>query len=125
MLCRDRYDSDFLRKIYYYIQIMADYSIGEKILEARLYEKETSRPPEPDHVINLKHGVVREAYELFLTHFGTSPINVSFVLSNLFSSIVCQLILLPFTFFPTSFAGAKSCGGTRTGKSHWRSYRLL
>ncbi|VDM75209.1 unnamed protein product [Strongylus vulgaris] len=54
---------------------MADYSIGEKILEERLYENETNRPPEPDHVVNLKHGVVREAYELFLTHFGASPVN--------------------------------------------------
>ncbi|KAK6759329.1 hypothetical protein RB195_021117 [Necator americanus] len=54
---------------------MADYSIGEKILEERLYDSENNRTPEPEHVINLKHGVVREAYELFLTHFGASPIN--------------------------------------------------
>ncbi|KIH55571.1 GHMP kinase protein [Ancylostoma duodenale] len=54
---------------------MADYSIGEKILEERLYEKETNRPPEPEHVVNLKHGMVREAYELFLTHFGASPVD--------------------------------------------------
>ncbi|VDO60854.1 unnamed protein product [Haemonchus placei] len=49
---------------------MADYSIGERILEDRLYEAETNRPSESEHVLNLKHGVVREAYELFLTHFG-------------------------------------------------------
>ncbi|VDK55728.1 unnamed protein product [Cylicostephanus goldi] len=55
---------------------MADYSIGERILEERLYENETSRPPEPDHVINLKHGVIREAYELFLTHFGANSMDI-------------------------------------------------
>ncbi|RCN44111.1 hypothetical protein ANCCAN_09885, partial [Ancylostoma caninum] len=65
----------YSKKNCYDIQIMADYSIGEKILEERLYEKETSRPPEPEHVVNLKHGMVREAYELFLTHFGASPVD--------------------------------------------------
>ncbi|KHJ97568.1 galactokinase [Oesophagostomum dentatum] len=54
---------------------MADYSVGEKILEERLFENDSSRPSEPDHVTNLKRGVVREAYELFLTHFGASPVN--------------------------------------------------
>ncbi|CAJ0609036.1 unnamed protein product [Cylicocyclus nassatus] len=65
----------FFRNTLCYTQIMADYSIGERILEERLYENETSRPPEPDHVINLKHGVIREAYELFLTHFGANSID--------------------------------------------------
>ncbi|WKY15314.1 hypothetical protein Q1695_000642 [Nippostrongylus brasiliensis] len=54
---------------------MADYSVGEGIMEDRLYEVESPRPSESDHVQNLKHGVVREAYELFLTHFG--PVSIS------------------------------------------------
>lgn len=62
----------------HYIQIMADYSIGEKILEERLYEAETSRPSEPEHIVNLKRGVVREGYELFLSHFGAVSISVSY-----------------------------------------------
>ncbi|KAE9418347.1 hypothetical protein Angca_009090 [Angiostrongylus cantonensis] len=54
---------------------MADQRGREGILEERLHEIEHIRSLEPDYVVNLKHGIVREAYELFLTHFGPNSIN--------------------------------------------------
>ncbi|KJH48396.1 galactokinase [Dictyocaulus viviparus] len=51
---------------------MGDHSIGRKILEERLHQTGVYRSLEPNHIMNQKHGVVREAYELFLTHFGPS-----------------------------------------------------
>ncbi|VDM52736.1 unnamed protein product [Angiostrongylus costaricensis] len=54
---------------------MADHPLREGTLEERQHEIEHIRSLEPDYVANLKHGIVREAYELFLTHFGPSSIN--------------------------------------------------
>uniref|UniRef100_A0A1I7XUB3 GalKase_gal_bdg domain-containing protein n=1 Tax=Heterorhabditis bacteriophora TaxID=37862 RepID=A0A1I7XUB3_HETBA len=49
---------------------MAHFSIGDGLNQKDVCENETQLLPEPEYITNLKRVVVREAYELFLSHFG-------------------------------------------------------